>query len=79
MFGFFRASKKVKGTKELAEEKLISDMRKALEEEGESPNTTTLKNRLRIIDLEVKVNKLEKQIIAIRKLLCVRKYRKKVK
>jgi polyhydroxyalkanoate synthesis regulator phasin len=79
MFGFFRASKKVKSEIELAEEKLLSDMRNALAEEGETPNTTILKSRVRIIDLEDKVTKIEKQIRNLRQTLCVRKYRKKVK
>ena len=79
MFGFFRVVKKIKGSKELADEKIISDMRRALEEEGESKEVTILKSRVRIIDLEDKVNKIEKQLKTLRSLLCVRNYRKHVK
>lgn len=73
MFGFMRASKKTKSEAELAEDKLLESLKKALGDE--SPTTTNLKNRLRIIDLEDKVIKLEKQIKKIRSLMSVRAYR----
>ena len=59
MFEFFKASKKIKREEDLAEEKLLKDLRKSLSDE--TPHTTILKNRLRIIDLEDKVAKLEKR------------------
>ena len=79
MFEFFRARRKIKSSKELAEEQLLSDLRNSLTASGESPNDTILKNRLRIIDLEDKVVKIEKQIKKIQQTLCVRAYRRRQK
>jgi hypothetical protein len=76
MFGFFRASRNIKREEEVAEEKLLNDLRKSLG--NEPPTTTNLKNRLRIIDLEDKVVKLER---AVKRLASCHKniIRKKVK
>lgn len=63
MFGFLRTSKKIKREEDKAEEKLINDLRMSLGDEP--PTTTNLKNRLRIIDLEDKVNKIEKKLKSI--------------
>lgn len=77
MFAFMRVSKKTKSEAELAEDKMLESLRKALGDE--SPVTTNLKNRLRIIDLEDKVNKLEKKLKDFKQVLQIRKYRSRKK
>jgi hypothetical protein len=79
MFGFFRASKKIESAKALSEKKLIEDLRKSLADEGETQDITTLKSRLRIIDLEDKVCRLEKRIKRYGNTIATRKYHLKKK
>lgn len=76
MFGFLRASKKV--SKADAEElKILEDLKKSLGDE--SPQTTNLKNRLRIIDLEDKITTIEKQIRKLKSSLPILTKHKKLK
>jgi hypothetical protein len=60
MFGFSRARHKIKNPEEIAEERLLNDLKASLGDE--QPMITVLKNRLRIIDLEDKVIKLERYV-----------------